>query len=310
MAGKIQRAQTDILLDLSGVDAGETHFVDIAECLSILNRRMYEQGRLYHLSAVTSFLTRPDSAAGNSSFTQFQLMGSPNTWVTANAWYKAKKTWDEMRREVLKNNPSLRSKWDDFKVHLNQAHFTAGQAANITPFAAKEGEWNMATMTLPDWSVADTAKEFEVGLMQDDIGSVAGGDLTYGGIITNYAESRALVRTLSPSTPDAADSWGIRLLDLGGQESELTDQIIAENDSPPYDVDDYPGTGTNQEYGTPIVLSNNAYNLETKVAGTYLPCGLLGLTLSGASDDGMVPGMILHVSPGSYKGVHAPTMRQ
>lgn len=312
MPKKIQRAVLDIPLDISDINGGDSGYVDIAECLSMMNRRKYEQGRLYHLSGVTQLLSRPDDAASQASFYQCSYYTAPNTWVTANAWYKAKKTWDQMNDQVLDNNPSLKSKWMDFKVHLNESHKTAAQANNLTPAGVSEGEWNMATMTLPDWDVADNAKHFEIGLCGNNAGTVAGGDLTYGGIIHNYQESRARVPDFSPDEEDPADSWGIRLLDLGGQESELSDILTSENDQPPYDADDYPGVTGNLSLATfgSWAQSTNTYNLESHMVGGYLPCGLLRILVSPYADTDLSAALVLHVTPGTYKGVHAPTMRQ
>lgn len=304
---KIARAETTIVLDLPDGNS----FVDLAECLSILNRRKYEQGRMYHISKMSLMVNTPTTVSGD--YVNCLSATAPNTWVTANAWYKAKKIWQEMRNQVLADNPSLKSKWDDFKVYLNNDHFTAGQTSNVTPLSTKEGEWNMATMTLPDWSVGDTAKEFDIGLCDANAGSVAGGNLTYGGIIYNYAESRARVDTNQPLTGDPADSWGIRVLDIGGQESELTDQIVGENDNPPYDVDDYPGTNANNILQLHPGVAVNNYNLVTNQSGFYVPCGLLKIAIgqnSAQSAGDLGPVLTLTMTPGTYQGVHAPTMRQ
>ena len=308
---KIQRANLSLLYDLSGLDAGDDGFIDLAESLSMVNRKLFEQGRLYHISSMQLVLLDP-TAQGvvQGDYCQLTVLTAPNTWVTANAWYKAKKVWQAMRAEVLDKNPSLQSKWDDFKVYLNNDHFDASQTNNLTPASAKEGEWNMATMTLPDWSVGDTAKEFDVGLCDDDVGTVPGGNLTYGGIIYNYQESRARVTGGQPSVEDPANAWGIRLLDMGGQESELTDQIIGENDYPPYDLDEYPGTSANEMLSLMTTISTNAYNLEQTLPGGYVPCGVLKVHLTDGSQPLMEPGLLIKLTPGSYKGVHAPTMRQ
>nr|AGA18311.1 hypothetical protein [uncultured marine virus] len=309
---KIQRAELTLLYDLSGLDAGDEGYIDLAESLSMLNRKLFEQGRLYHISSIETVLSTPNAQGVNQGdFCNIGVARAPNTWVTANAWYKALKTWQAMRAEVLDKNPSLQSKWDDFKVYLNNDHFDAGQTNNLTPAFSKEGEWNMATMTLPDWSVGDTAKEFEVGLCDDDVGSVPAGNLTYGGIIYNYQESRARVSGGQPDVPaNASLSWGIRLLDMGGQESELTDQIIGENDYPPYDLDEYPGTSANEPLTLMGMVTANAYNLEQSRPGGYVPCGVLKVNLSDDSQPLMGPGLVIRMTPGTYKGVHAPTMRQ
>lgn len=303
---KIARSQNKLLF--SGVNSG---FIDLAESLSIVNRRKYEQGRLYHIQSIKCYAQPDDADQGANS--RISLVGAPNTWVTANAWYKAKKIWEKMQDQVLKDDPSIAGKWRDFKVYLNEDHFDAGQASNLTPLdgkaaACKEGEWNMSTMTMPDWTRADSADEFELHLCGDDKGDVVAGTLQSGGIIQMYQDTRARVQE-SPATEDPADSWGVRLLDLGGQESELADNIVGENDEAPYAMTDYPGTTDNQILAWMTSLVVNNYNLTEHSSGFYVPCGLLSLASLGDSDT-MYPVLEVTLTPGTYQGVHAPTMRQ
>lgn len=74
----------------------------------------------------------------------------------------------------------------------------------------------------------------------------APGNFVSVGLVEAYEKSRATVHTDDPHVPaGVAQSFFSLLTDTGSQEPELADAIIAENDFPPYDRDNYPGAGVN-----------------------------------------------------------------
>ncbi len=299
-----ERAETKIALDLS---TEALSYVDLAQCLSALNRRNYEQDRLYHVSKIVVYgtVTADDQQSAQAGF-----LGAPNTWVTANAIVKGKALWEKMREGVLDDSPSIEGKWDSFKIFLNEAHYSAGP--NLFPLNTKMGEWNMSTCVMPDWTHAATADAFGLHILGADQGSAPAGALVSGGLIQGYSETRAIVTEKDvPAT--IGDSWMSMLTDLGGQESELADIIADEGDLPPYDQVNYPGTGSNNELQFLGVTDISNYAPTGIVPGFYVPEGLMAISSRGDyrdSDGELEMKCVIFMTPGSYKGVHAPHIRQ
>lgn len=115
------------------------------------------------------------------------------------------------------------------------------------------------------------------------------------------------------------DSFFNLLTDSGSQEPELATVIETENDNPPYDIDEYPGAGTNAP--VPATVGYGAISsaeVDGRIGGFVAPCGLLEIEINGYDQDGNVfpvanmpsIGLLLHVAPGAYKGVSSVRMGQ
>jgi hypothetical protein len=170
-----------------------------------------------------------------------------NTWVVHNAHVKGEALWHEMQELVLKDNPSIKGKWHDYKLVLSTQMVTARQL-NVKDGSGtdvKAGEWNLATYVMPQHDVnpADglplAADEFGACLIGPDSPSIKS-------LVQAYEDSRATVSPDMPNVPTGVSTSFFNLLtDSGSQEPELADVIIDENDNPPYDIDEYPGGATN-----------------------------------------------------------------
>ena len=109
------------------------------------------------------------------------------------------------------------------------------------------------------------------------------------------------------------------LTDSGSQEPELATVIEAEGNNPPYDLDNYPGGATNAP--DPVTVAYAAISsteVDGHVGQFIAPCGLLQIEIKGydASGNAIAAAnmpeidVLLHVAPGSYKGVAAVPMGQ
>ena len=94
---KIQPAELcyNFILPTSGSPI--TSYIDLAQCASAVNRRLYHQGKNYYVSRIVMASTNAAKAL---------ISTLPDNWVTANAWVKAKSMWDTMNKGVLHDNPS------------------------------------------------------------------------------------------------------------------------------------------------------------------------------------------------------------
>lgn len=314
MAKKLDPAELSYIFKFPG--SSGTKYIDIAQCASMVNRRLYRQGRCYYVSKITAVM------AGGGSITLCTL---PDTWVISNAWVKAFNLWKSMQNRVLKDNPSVKGKWRDFKVFFDPAHVNGGFGAsgptdNLKPSDCagteiKDGEWNMSTLVLPQHDVDPAtgvvlaADEFEVHMIGADVGGPLPANLTSGGIVKMYQDTRAR-QNQDPLVPGTMpDSWGTQLTDSGSQDPELADLIDAENDLPPYDNDEYPGGGGNFDGGCiqSILMSTATLPID-KDLGFKVPLGLIKVGWQVESYAGVF--LKIDLVPGNYKGLLATKVKQ
>ncbi len=323
---KIQPAQTKFLFQ-DTVENLNDSYIDIAQVMSFVNRRQYEQGKCYYVESIKA-LTSP--GAEPTAIYAFQFSTIPDTWVTANAWVKAKALWDQMNQKVLEDNPSVQGKWAQFITFMDVAHQnggsgTAGPNLNLLPKDSggntiNTGEWAVSEYVFPQHSVNTTtgdpepADEATCHMLGDDDGDVTAGTLASGGIIASYQDTRARVQVAPDVPADMSISWMTLLTDDGSQEPELADIIEAANDEPPYDRDDYVGGANN--WSLPVVAGTGfttAYAPEEMFSGFKVPLGLIKVNVqaggTGASD-GQTVAFELTIAKGHYKGVAATAVRQ
>ncbi len=321
---KIQPAQTTLTF-IDSVENLNNKYIDIAQCLSFVNRRQYEQGKCYYVESVKIGL---NTAIADTGIIGTALATIPDTWVTANAWVKAKALWDSMNEKVLEDNPSVQGKWAQFITFMDVAHQnggsgTAGPNLNLFPKdtggnAINTGEWAVSEYVFPQHTVNTTtgaplaADEATCHMLGDDDGDVTAGTLASGGIIASYQDTRARVQ-IAPDVPaDMSISWMTLLTDDGSQEPELADIIEAANDEPPYDRDDYVGGSANWSLPVNAMTSIiGLYSPEDTVMGFKVPLGLIKVFCNESVSTNN-PSMLieLKLAKGHYKGVAATAVRQ
>lgn len=317
----MQPALTDLEFT---IPAGQTSsFIDTQLALSMVNRRLYEQGRLVAYQGLT-FIWRADgsdpAAATDLATVEVKVRAAPNTWIVHNAFVKGKALWHQMQDLVLDDNPSVKGKWHDYKVRLDGGHSDAlsltvrdGDGGEVD-FA--NGEWNLSTYVMPQHDVNPTSGE---PLAADELTAVLVGPdtTTKRSLVKAYEESRSTVQSPMPNMPAGlADSFFSLLTDTGSQEPELADVIEGENENPPYDRDNYPGGDTNS--ASPFTVGYaaiSAAEVDGRVGGFIAPCGLIQIDVEGRNSLGnivSVPSLdvILHVAPGMYKGTASVPMGQ
>lgn len=332
----------------SMIDSDTIHnfFIDVAADLSKINRRLYKQGRVYYIQGITLYNTDSEGSPDNSTF-KFSTI--PNTWVTHNAWTKGKALWDKMNRQVLKDNPSLKSKWHDFKVLMNAHHHTAliagmspatvAQAVSVgfvgtdqlvpesafavdgssqTGVAASFGEWMYSRYTFPEAANLDS----------DSTANASGGGNAYVhmlgeefystpessvGLIEGYMHTRAQIGQAGepPIDGDAHSSWMIGLFDDGENLEDIIDVMEDANDIPPYDADRYPGSTLFLAEGAPqgVLASGAGIGVRTSMPGFAAPCGLICVTTENANSDSDYE-LYVKLAPGNYRGVASTPMGQ
>ena len=294
------------------VDNG-IHYVDLAQDLSMVNRRLYKQGKVYAVAGITfTFSALPAVQVG------MVVATAGDTWSVQNSHTKGKALWNQMNRLVLKDNPSIKGTWHDFKVRLDDHHQAAGNAVVVDGdgIAVLDGEWDYSTFVMPQHEVDPVtglplaADEFTSHLIGDNTA-------TSMGLVKAYGESRATVQPVDPAVPASMSTSFFNLLtDTGSQEPELADVIEDANDQPPYHETAYPGGQTNAD--APWVQQAAAASVGNpigRVPGFQAECGLVKFTIgatdaAGASVDLDDAAVVFHLMPGNYQGVLAENMGQ
>jgi len=327
---KMQPAVRDLNFTIpAGAVSGDSRsYIDTAKQLSKVNRRLYAQGRNYAFQGLT-FIWRSSGVLPTDLATvTFSVATAGNTWVTQNAHVKGEALWNQMQALVLEDNPSIAGKWHDFKVQMSDQQITArtlecrdGQGA-----AYAAGEWEISTFVMPqhDVAVAGDGSGIPPGepLPADEVTAcLLGADTASKRCLTfAYQESRSTVSPDQPNVPAGmSDSFFNLLTDSGSQEPELADVIELENDNPPYSILVYPGTTGNAV--NPVMVQFGAISaaeVDGRVGGFVAPCGLIEITINGFDSLGAAIAVadmpefdvLLHVAPGSYKGVASLPMGQ
>jgi len=266
-------------------------------------------------------------AASNLATIEVKVATAGNTWVLQNAYVKGRALWNQMQELVLEDNPSIKGKWHDFKCQL-----VGSQSADRTlsaldgsgvPYTIINSEWNISTYVMPQHDVTlDPVTGVSTPLPADEFTPLLiGGDTaTKKSLVGAYQESRSTVSKNQPNTPvGVATSFFNLLTDSGSQEPELATVILDENEDPPYDLDEYPQGSVNA--GVPVIAGYGAISsaeVDGRIGSFVAPCGLLEITVNGFDADGdavlssSMPEieLLLHVAPGSYKGVMSTPMGQ
>ena len=304
-------------LTTSATPGTETsHYIDLARDLSTVNRRLYKQGRNYHVKKISVVSTNTISGVAQgltpgSSITVDAGMISastcPDTWVSHGAWHRGKQTWDKMNKVATDQSAgNIAGTWSDFKVHLS---LDMKNATLLNPVdngnnLYQDGEWVYSQMVTPDGTA--TADEFELTMLGDHDGSA--GTRNTVGLIKSYGESRPTVSaTGSPAVPgDADDDPLINIFDYGTTIDDVVENLEFNNDYPPYDPANYPGADGNGP--KPAVVQHTSISDGRATLGGFSAfCGLVELEVfsSNASD---LFSVLVELAPGKYRGIKAESI--
>ncbi len=287
------------------------NYVDIAQCLSIVNRRMYRQGMNYAVGSIEFY-----SVQGG----RVEVNIVPRTWVADNATTKAFEAWKDQRAEVLKESPSLKAKWSDFKIFLDPQHVTNGVGLNLTPTDSNGGpyalgEWNESNFVVPvdgGAAGAGSAQEVTMHVVGDHMPAGSFNTATTSAsLIKSYADSRAIILSPDPVQPSGYNTnMYIRESSHDEMAIDIIQNVTNLNDEPPYDRALYPGGATNApepEYVDQAIISNygDASVFSKGVIGSFIaPLGLLKITGQNFDADNTIS-MVINMVPGNYKGILA-----
>lgn len=278
-----------------------SHYIDLAKDLSAINRRMYRQGRSYHVKRISIVSSNTIAGPGNAGRVTFGC--APESWVTQKAWQRGFKTWQKMQKMALTNSGSdIRGTWNDFKVWLTN---DMRSGTILSPLdnggnVVTAGEWTYSKMQSPDGTA--TVDEFELHLLGAHQGGA--GVRQSVGLVRSFGESRATVQASSPAGAIDSDDPLMNLFDDGTAQDEIIQDILDDGDEPPYSASQYPGGGAN--HPKPLVVQQTTLGADGRstVGGFSAMCGLIEVEATSpiASD---VYSVLVELAPGNYRGVAA-----
>ena len=290
-----------------------TSFINLARDMSALNRQLFRQCRTYRVKSIRVVDGVPDGSV--------EFGCAPNTWAMKNSLKRAFRRWNEMNAQVLKEQPSLKTKWHDFKPYLSLTHMMASAAGvgadilvpqDMGGQSLQYGEWSYSEFESPD--ATSSVDGYHVGILGQQSGSA--GAVDYVGLIESYGNTRSTVtETPQVNTAIASDDPLLNLLDAGTQFDEVAENIIDENDLPPYKLNDGAGFGTEyvggqnnmrfpQQFGE---VSANENRNNSTIYNVDVPLGIIRLdhnTFTGTTSFTI----LVELAPGGYKGVHSEAL--
>lgn len=303
----------------SGNPGTETsHYIDLAKDLSRLNRRLYRQGRDYHVKRISVVSSNTiaatnvyDQTAFPGATTQTQNAGRitfstvPNSWHARAAWRRGFALWQAHIKKAMSGvSGDLRPKYHDFKVYLSNdmRSGTMPQPLDNGGGAANSGDWDYSKIVSPDGTTG--ADEFYLHMLGDHAGPGAGSWLSVG-LIESFGDSRATVDSDQPNVPNAAsDDPLVNAMDDGTVTDEIIQDLEGDNDSAPYGIANYSGGGAN--HPKPLVVQQTTLGADGRatVGGFQAMCGLLEIeTTSPIAND--VYSVLVELAPGNYRGIAA-----
>ena len=325
---KLQPAELDLYFAFAPNSSGNG-FVDIAQQLSIINRKFFRQGYQYVIQEMELFGSNPADV---------WVSRLPHHWPMVNAWTKSMALWKQQQDEALEAGglEDTQARFRDFKVYVNQAHADAGFGANlvalpnmITPGAGNGDyistadavaisptvriDWDPSQVVIPNDGGAGITNEYYLHVLGDDNGA------TSKGMIKAYAESRNRPQQTDPNIVDVP-TGGLfgEMFDVGNDSVDVITNAQDHNHRLPYLNDDdssfefYPG-GANTGFAMTLegILSISATGdrvIGSKAPGFMANCGLLNLSWANASET-QYAYLKITLAPGNYKGVMARPMQ-
>ena len=285
-------------LTTEGAGSEKSFYIDLARDLSAVNRRLMRQGRVYHIKSV-SFISRNTTNNGN----YVTISTVPDTWMSRNAWKRGFQAHQAMEKD-LADTTGLRGKFADFKVQMdayivsNPANYLSPQDNCANPVLP--GEWVYSKYVAPTAS-AGVVDEYTSHLVGNHVGTAP--NYTSIGLVRSYGDARATVTTTPAVQADASEDPLMNLVDYGDTVNARIDNLEGDNNSPPYDRDNYPGDNVNMSCPTNVKMGALSDGKLT-FGGFSALCGLIEIEAASSTVNDTIT-MLIELKEGSYRGIAA-----
>jgi hypothetical protein len=317
---------------------------------SLANRRFYRQGLTWAVGGmrVNSTNVNPGTVipTGRSPDGTVTVQKLPNTWIMSNAWEKGFRAWQKMNAKAQEDSSSIKPKFLDFKVFMDEKHHNLGSGENILPCVADTdfqtptdqytdataGEWVYSKFVIPNTDAPAGAIQnrevIAVGASYPGSGASLLGAVS---LIEGYAASRALPNIVDPNMPDdafdadgsAPENWLTALFNEGTQQDDQVLSDMVENNQVPYPFENdeagntdtmYPG-GANQLDGLQMHsienITGSTVGGVTYLRGGTFPCGLIRIDIFNNSQINELLNVLqIDLVPGTHRGYLAESMTE
>jgi hypothetical protein len=298
---KTSPTQTRLSFECSG---SLTQYIDIAAALSAVNRKFYRQGVYYYVNSVEIY---------NNETGVVDLHTVPDTWITKNAWNRGFQLFQRMN--ALTDSPISsvgRPKYHDFKVYMTKRHFLTGSMvpsahginAHSATLANDEWVYSKFVSADDDQDAIANADEFTVHLIGGHEGN--SNDWDSVGLIKSYAESRTTIpySDLGDNQVEITDPM-MNIFDMSSEEqiNDIVENLILDNDQPPYDQNSYLGELDNHMQHVARIGTEQGVGRIGRASGFCAPFGLICID----PQEGITTAfrVVLNLAVGTYHGVYA-----
>ena len=284
MKGDYFPVQRNISLAAPSPSATALNIVDVGQCLSNVNHRLYRQGK--------SYTCKIDFDNASDLVGAIEVYALVDTWYIQKAWQLAFQSYQDAtadERAVLSDSKIAR--WEDFRVAagVGPANTLLPYRWNSTLTGARDtdGEFDNSEVTLADgtqrtftWSTSPAANEFGI-LSEYDVGGQ-----------TNQAPTAASLEADNPYDG----------LQPGVQESQM-DDLVGRGNNPPYNASTF-----GSQWMKVATLRNDGNGSQRLTTGFFnAPCGLVVLRTPTIGT--VITGQVsLTVKAGQYKGTAGHNM--
>lgn len=296
------------------IDPNNTrNYVDLSLAASAANRRFYRQGLRWAVAGMSLH-------TGSSTTGDFDVSKVPDSWVAKNAFEKSKALWLESQDQVLDDQPSIKARYRDFKVFLDQEMTVATkQVVSTAPATndsimmpvdrnnqiAKYGEWIYSSIQFPVDGGSSAPAARNLHFVGGDYSTVS------KGMIHGYGLSRTRPQDVDPNMPGDG-GWMNEVFDVADNLDEIREDLEEENNVPPYRVgtageteEYYPGGENNQTDAAlhaVCFVSGTTVGGKTHVDGGMFNCGLIRFDWSLTPGSNTSMWLAIDLVPGDHRG--------
>jgi len=296
---------------------GETKFIDTALALSIINQKAFYQQAYYYINSIELY---------NNENAYIDIHTLPDTWYLRSAYTRGRRIFNEMNDRIIKQmSGDITPKYHDFKVYMDDRHRTTGNmlpslySVNAAQTAFTADEWAYSQYVSADsdgdivvdpgapsgFKVNQEADDFYIHMMGAHVGS--SDNWTSVGLLRSYVDTKVRVQASEPNLPSFAQMSGdplANIVDYSSEEqvNDLVQRLQDDNDQPPYDHNDSPGTGVYHLQHVARLATSVETGRVTKASGFCAPLGLICVDPQSIATGWRV---VLNLAQGTYNGVYA-----
>ncbi len=326
------------------INTTRTIFIDLSQCASLVSRKFFRQGLVWATSGM-KLTTVATDVSGNPVVAnpagRLIVRKLPRTWTMSNAWHKGFAAWQKLNNESLQEAESVKAKFTDFKIFMDETHHNSGVGLNylpisggtagFTPEVATAGEWEYSKQVIPKTDGTDGVNNFEIIATGASYPGGGASGLNAVSLVEGYAASRGLPDIRDPNVPaDAGDAsganpenWMSATFNEGTtQDDRVLDDLITENNLAPYPFENdgtnndtmYPG-GANQLTGTQIstfeYVTGSTIGGNTHIPAETFPCGLVRIDLLNYDQSNYQKNILqIKLVPGPHRGYMCQPMQE